>query len=103
MRFDWAPVIDALEDVLAIFTYFQFDHYQTPIVTQREKINRPGASWSSVGSPKLRVKGRDDQSRIEARNVATENRFEPSLAGRAIQPMATISTVSVAILSQIAK
>ena len=48
MGFDAAPVIDALEDVLAIFIYFQFDHYQTPIVTQREKINRPGASWASM-------------------------------------------------------
>src|SRR5205814_10158468 len=103
MGFDAAPVIDALENVLAIFIYVQFDHHQTSIVAQCEKINRPGASWSTVGSPKLRMQRGDDQSRIEFRNVATENRFEPGFAGCAIQPMPTISTVGVAILSQIAK
>src|SRR5205085_12624252 len=101
MGFYASPVIDSLENVLAIFTYFQFDHYQTSVVTQREKINRPGATLGSkgaaVGSPKLRMQRSDDQSRIEFRNVATENRFEPGFAGCAIQPMATISTVGVAI------
>ena len=47
MRFDAAPVIDSLEDVLAIFIYFQFDHHQTSIVTQRKKIDRSCAALES--------------------------------------------------------
>jgi len=35
MRFDASPVIRALQNVLAIFRDFQFDHYQPPVLSQR--------------------------------------------------------------------
>ena len=64
MRLDAPPVIDALKDVLAIFVDLQFDHRQTPVMTQRQQIDGPRAAPSTdrpaVRSAKLRVQRRDD-------------------------------------------
>src|ERR1700674_164527 len=64
MGFDAAPVIDALENVLAIFADLQFDHRQTPVVTQRQQVDRARASWTAMRRPKLRMQRSDDQTGI---------------------------------------
>src|SRR5260370_20287137 len=73
MRLDAAPVVDALENVLAIFTDFQLDHHQPAIMTQREQIDWPRAVWPAMRSAKLGMQRSDDQSRIELRNIAPQN------------------------------
>ncbi len=60
MRFDAAPVINSLEDMLAVFVDFQFDHRQPSVVTQRQQVDRPRSRWAAARGAKLRVERRDD-------------------------------------------
>src|ERR1041385_3311953 len=45
----------------------------------------------------------NDQTRVEFRDVATENRFQPGFTRCTVKPVTTIATVRVPILSKIAK
>src|SRR5829696_447668 len=77
MGLDAPPVIGSLQHVLAVFRNFQFDHNQSPVLSQGQQIDRPDAELCAACSTKLRVQRRDDQTRIEPRYVATEQRLEP--------------------------
>src|SRR5262245_41547850 len=84
MRFDPSPVIDALQNVLAIFSHFQFNDYQTPILPERQQIDRPGPCRPTMSGAELRVQWRYDRSRIQARDITAQDRLQPSLATGAI-------------------
>jgi hypothetical protein len=72
MSFDTPPVISALQDVLAIFRYFQFDHHQTAVLSQCQQVYRPDAKLRSACSSELCVQWRDDQTRIEFSDVSAQ-------------------------------
>src|SRR5215471_1777434 len=76
MRLDPPPVVNSLKHMLAIFADFQFNHHQTPIVTQGEQVDGPRAAapdGRAMRGPELRVQRRDNQAGIEFRNVTAQN------------------------------
>ena len=73
MRFDAPPVINTLKDVLTIFADLQFDHDESPIVTQREQVDWTRTCGPTTRRAKLRVQRRNDQTRIEFSYVSPEN------------------------------
>jgi len=69
MRFDAAPVINTLEDMLAIFVDLQLDHRQPAVVTQRQQIDWPRAAGSisrTMRGTKLRMQRRNNQTGIKS-------------------------------------
>src|SRR6266851_3607468 len=72
MGFDALPIIYALQDVFAIFGNFQFDHRQPAVVSQCQQVNRPDTDGPAARRAKLRMQWRDDQTRIEFGDVATQ-------------------------------
>src|SRR5213593_4718883 len=100
---DTPPVIDSLKDVLAIFGYLQLNHHQPAIVTQGQQVDWSRARRTAVRCPKLRVQRSNNQSRIELRDIAAQDRFEPGLTRGAVQPVTPVATVFIAVGFQILK
>src|ERR1043165_3200021 len=103
MGFNSAPVIRALQDVLAVFRDFQFDHDEPAILSQSEEIYWSDSEFCSTRSSKLRVEWRYDQTRIESRDVATQQGFKPCFRCGAIEGVTTIGRRRRSMLAQVAE
>ena len=99
-----SPVICALQRKRGIFRHFQFDDDEPPVAPERQQINRTRTAATAritiTRSTKLRVQGCQPQTRVKARDVAPQQRFEPCFRRRCIPRVPLIEGIGASILTE---
>ena len=84
------PVVGSLHHVFASFGNFQLDHCQASVTSQRQQIDWANAKHAATRGAKLRMQRRDDQTGIESRDVAAQQRFKPGFGSISIKRMVMV-------------
>src|SRR5207237_6018685 len=88
---DAPPVVCALERERGVFGDLQLDDDEPPVATERQQVNGARGGGRLARGAELRVQRREPQARIEARDVAPQERFEPGFGRGAVERVPVIA------------
>ena len=81
MGFDPLPVVCSLKHMIPGFRNLELNHSKPSIVSQRQQVDGTNAGHTAPRSSELRMQRRDNQPRIQASDVSTQQRLQPGLSG----------------------
>ena len=98
---DPAPVVRALQGERRIFRDFQFNDDQPTVEAERQQVNGARAARARrMGGAELSVQRREPETRIEPRDVAPQQRFEPRFGSVAVERVCVVAGFGAAMLDK---